>query len=423
MIFKHGAHRVQNQPMLPYRVIDLCDEKGIFCGRILGDLGCDVIQVEKPGGGPGLNLGPSDRGSPSLQKSLFRLAYNINKRSITLDIEKPDGKEIFKRLVQKADVVLESFSPGHMPGLGLSYEELSKVNPSLIMSSITPFGQSGPYRDFKGSDLTLWCLGGMAYVSGDPDRAPVQVSFPQAYLHGAAAAAAATLIALYYRENTGEAQWIDVSIQEAVVHTLMNVVQFWDLCGIVLKRSGAFRTGLSTAANQRLIWRCKDGYVNFPIYATVGGAQSNARLVRWMESEGIRDEYLSSIQWEEFDLSIASQDQFDWVEGSIGRFFKGHTMDELYQGAIERGIMLYPVYGAKEIREDPQLMARGFWSNVDHPELGEVSFFPGSPFVFSGERQNIRRASRPGEHNMDIYCAELGISEEEFITLKEAGVI
>jgi predicted nucleic acid-binding Zn ribbon protein len=120
-------------------------------------------------------------------------------------------------------------------------------------------------------------LGGMAYVSGDPDRPPVQVSFPQSCLHGGAAAAGATLIALYYRELTGETQWIDVSIQEAVVHTLMNVVQFWDVCGMVLKRSGAFRTGLSTAANQRLIWRCQDGYVNFPIYATAGGAQSNAQ--------------------------------------------------------------------------------------------------------------------------------------------------
>jgi crotonobetainyl-CoA:carnitine CoA-transferase CaiB-like acyl-CoA transferase len=310
-----------------------------------------------------------------------------------------------------------------MGGLGLGYEELSKVNPSLVMTSITPFGQNGPYCDFKASDLTLWCLGGMAYVSGDPDRAPVQVSSPQSYLHGAAAAAGATLIALYYRELTGETQWIDVSIQEAVVHTLMNVIQFWDVCGMVLKRSGAFRTGLSTAANQRLIWRCKDGYVNFPIYATAGGARSNAKLVRWMESEGIRNEYLSSIQWEEFDLSIASQEQFDRVEGSIGHFFESHTMDELFQGAIERGIMLYPVYGVKEIREDPQLMARGFWSNVDHPELGEVPFFPGSPFVFSGERQPIHRPPLIGEHNEDIYGAELGISAEEFVTLKETEVI
>ncbi len=403
-----GKH---HEPMLSYRVLDLCDEKGIFCGRILADLGADVIKVEKPGN------------DPSREKNLFGLAYNSNKRSITLDIERTEGKEIFKKLVKKADVVLESFPPGYMKGLGLSYEDLSEVNPRFVMTSISPFGQNGPYCDFKASDLTLWCLGGMAYMSGDPDRAPVQVSSPQSYLHGAAAAAAATLIALYYRELTGEGQWVDVSIQEAVVHTLMNVVQFWDVSGIILKRSGAFRTGLSTAANQRLIWRCKDGYVNFPIYATVGGARSNAKLVQWMESEGIRDEYLSSIRWEEFDLSTTRQEQFDRVESSIGCFFKNHTMDELYQGAIERGIMLYPAYGAKEIQEDPQLITRGFWNSVTHPEVGKVTYFPGSPFVFSGERSNIRQAPMIGEYNEDIYCIELGISKEELITLKQSGVI
>ena len=414
---------LQNGWMMPYRVLDLCDEKGFFCGRILGDLGCDVIRVTKPGDDPTRKAGSFNHKTSDQQERLFWLAYNANKRSITLDFESTAGKEIFKRLAQKADVVIESFSPGYMASLGLGHEEISNTNPSLVMTSITPFGQSGPYRDFKASDLTLWCLGGMAYVSGDPDRAPVQVSSPQSYLHGGAAAAAATLIALYHRELNGEGQWIDVSIQEAVAHTLMNVVQFWDVCGIILKRSGVFRTGLSTAANQRLIWRCKDGYVNFPIYATTGGAQSNAKLVRWMEQEGIRDESLSAIRWEEFDLSSASQEQFNRVEDSIARFFEKHTMDELYQGAIERGIMLYPVYGAKEIQEDPQLMARGFWSNIVHPEFGEITFFPGSPFVFSGERQNIHRPSLIGEHNEEVYSAELGISDDELRSLRQAGVI
>ncbi len=397
--------------MIPYRVLDLCDEKGIFCGRVLADLGADVVKIEKPGH------------APSLGKDLFQLAYNANKRRITLDIERAEGKGILKKLVEKTDVVLESFPPGYMAGLGLGYEDLLKINPRLVMTSISPFGQSGPYRDFKASDLTLWCLGGMAYMSGDPDRAPVQVSAPQSYLHGAAAASAATLIALYYRELTGESQWVDVSIQEAVVHTLMNVVQFWDVSGIVLKRSGAFRTGLSTAANQRLIWPCKDGYVNFPIYATVGGARSNAKLVQWMESEGIRDEYLSHIRWEEFDLSTASQEQFDRVESSIASFFKSHTMEELYQGAIERGVMLYPAYGPKEIQEEPQLKVRGFWSHVRHPEIGEITHFPGSPFVFSGKRAEIGRVSSIGEDNEELYCDELEIPKEELDRLEEAGII
>lgn len=413
---------MQKNALLPfYRVLDLCDDKGGICGRILGDLGADVIKVENPVD-PSRNIGPFCHDSADPQKGLFRIANNANKRGITLNIESADGKEIFKMLVKKSYVVLESFPPGYMAGLGLSYEDLSKVKPDLVMTSITPFGQSGPYRDFKASDLTLWCLGGMAYVSGDSDRAPVQVSFPQSFLHGGAAAAVATLIALYYREMTGEGQWVDVSVQEAVIHTLMNVPQFLDICGIILKRAGAFRTGLSTSANQRLIWRCKDGYVNFPIYGGKTGARSNANLVYWMESEGMSDEYLSTIRWEEFDIAKASQEQFDRIESPIGCFFKSHTMDELYRGAIERGIMLYPVYTAKEIYNDPQLMARKFWSDVYLPECGTTVPFPGSPFVFSGERSNIRRAPLIGEHNEEIYCGELGLSKKELVILKKAGV-
>ena len=355
-----------------YRILDLCDEKGCSCGRILGDLGADVIKVERHDGDPSRNIGPFYHDCPDPQKSLFWFAYSANKRSITLNLESADGKEIFRALARGADVVLESSPPGHMEGLELGYEGLSASNPRLVMTSITPFGQSGPYRDLKASDLTLWCLGGIAYVSGDADRAPLQVSFPQSYLHGGAAAAAGTMIALYHREMTGEGQWIDVSIQEAVVHTLMNVPQFWDVNRSVLKRAGPFRIGLSTAANQRLIWRCKDGYVNFAMFGGTQGARNNNNLVEWMEAEGMGDECLSSIKWEEFNMATATQEQFDRFEVPLSRFFNSLTMEELYQGAIERGIMLYPVSSTKEILNDVQLKARDFWAEVCHDELGET---------------------------------------------------
>lgn len=415
---------MQQNGLLPsYRVLDLCDEKGISCGRVLGDLGADVVKVEKPGGDSSRNIGPFYHDSPDPQKSLSWFANSANKRGITLNIESVGGKEIFKKLVEKADVVLESFAPGYMANLGLGYEDLFGVNPGLVMTSVTPFGQSGPYRDFVASDLTLWCMGGMAYISGDPDRAPLQVSFPQAYLHGGAAAAAGTTTALYYREMSGEGQWVDVSIQEAVIHTLMNAPQFWDVCGIVLKRAGEFRTGLSTAANQRLIWKCRDGYVNFPIFGGIYGAQRNESFVQWMKSEGIEDEYFSNINWEEFDMADATQEQFHRFEEPLNRFFQSHTMEELYQGAIKREIMLYPVHNVGEIQDDPQLKARKFWTEVHHAELKETVRYPGSPFVFSGERPDIHRAPLIGEHNEDIFCGELGFSREELITLKQAGVI
>lgn len=406
-----------------FRALDLTDEKGFLCGRILGDLGVDVIKVEPPGGDPSRRIGPFYKDIPDPEKSLYWFAFNANKRGITLNLECTGGKEIFKTLVKKVDVVIESFPPGHMQSLELGYEELSKLKLGLVMTSITPFGQSGPYRNFRAGDLVSWCMGGMAYVSGDPDRAPVRVSFPQSYLHAGAAGAAGSLLALYHRELSGEGQWVDVSIQETVVHTLMNVFQFWDVNGVALKRAGIFRTGLSTAANQRLIWRCKNGYVNFPMFGGIQGARTNTNLVSWMETEGIRDEYLSSIKWEEFDMADATQEQFDRFERPISRFFRSHNMEELYQGAIKRGIMLYPVYSSKEIWEDSQLKARGFWEKVHHPELNEPLIYPGSPFVFAGERSKIyRRAPLIGEHNEEVY-GTLGIPPVDLVILKQAGVI
>jgi len=228
-----------------FRILDLTDDKGFLCGRILGDLGADVIKVEPPEGDALRRIGPYYKEIPHPEKSLYWFAFNANKRGITLNLDFGDGQEIFKTLIKKADILIESFHPGYTETLGLSYEELSKLNPSLVMTSITPFGQSGPYRDLKASDLVSWCMGGMAYVSGDPDRSPVQISFPQAYLQAAAAGATGTLIALYYREITGEGQWVDVSIHEAVIHTLMNVLQFWDVSGIILKRAEYFAQDLA----------------------------------------------------------------------------------------------------------------------------------------------------------------------------------
>jgi len=333
----------------PYRVLDLSDEKGLVCGRILGDFGADVIKIEKPGGDQCRNIGPFYHDIPAPEKSLFWFACCANKRGITLNIESAKGRQIFKKLVKTADVVVESSLPGYMDSLGLGYRELSRVNPSIIMTSITPFGQTGPYRDFKGSDLITWSMGGMSQVSGDADRPPIRVGFPQSYSHGGAVGATGTMFALYYRGITNKGQHVDVSIQEQVVHTLMNVRQFWDVSHIKLNRAGQFRTGLSTNAAQRLIWQCADGYINFPLFGGVTGARSNQALTDWLNSEGIKDDYLDSINWSEYDMAQATQKQFDRMAIPIGRFFMRRTVTELYNGAIERGIMLYPVYSTKEI--------------------------------------------------------------------------
>ncbi len=197
----------------PYRVLDLTDEKGLFCGKMLGDLGADVIKVEKPGGDSARKIGPFYQDDPNPEKSLFWFAFNTSKRGITLDIEKPEGQEIFRKLIESTDVVVESFPPGYMDKLGFGYSELGKINPGLVMVSITPFGQTGPYRDYRTSDIVAWALGGYLYDFGDDDRPPIRISHhSHAYLHAASEAATGAVMALYYREITGEGQHVDVSI-------------------------------------------------------------------------------------------------------------------------------------------------------------------------------------------------------------------
>ncbi|MDO8674033.1 MAG: CoA transferase, partial [Dehalococcoidia bacterium] len=265
----------------PYRILDLTDEKGVACGRVLADFGADVIKVERPGGDPSRNIGPFYHNIPDPEKSLFWFAYNANKRGITLDLETTAGRDLFKKLVETADAVVESFPPGYMESLGLGYGDLARINPGIILTSISPFGQTGPHKDFKGPDLITWGMGGMMYVSGDPDRPPIRISCPQSYPHGGTIAATGTMFALFHRGATGEGQHVDVSIQEQVVRTLMVVRQFWDVGGENLERIGQYR------GSQRLIWPCKDGYVNFTIHGGAGGLRSNQGLVDWLKSDGV----------------------------------------------------------------------------------------------------------------------------------------
>jgi crotonobetainyl-CoA:carnitine CoA-transferase CaiB-like acyl-CoA transferase len=179
-----GAMKIGKSPLEGYLALDLTDEKGFLCGRILGDLGVDVIKVEPPGGDPSRRIAPFYKDIPDPEKSLYWFAYNANKRGITLNIESEEGKEIFKKLVKTAHFVIESHSPGYMDSLGLGYPSLSRVNRAIILTSITPFGQAGPYASYKASDITEMGMCGLMYLCGDPDLPPARISFPQAYLHG-----------------------------------------------------------------------------------------------------------------------------------------------------------------------------------------------------------------------------------------------
>ncbi|MBI4334417.1 MAG: CoA transferase [Chloroflexi bacterium] len=406
----------------PFRVLDLTDEKGLLCGKILGDLGADLIKIERPGGDTSRQIGPFWHDMPHPEKSLFWFAFNANKRGITLDIGKDDGKEIFKTLVRTSDVVIESAPPGYMDSLGLGYSTLTELNPGVIMTSVTPFGQTGPYAGYEASDLVLMAMGSLMYLSGDPDRPPVRISLPQAFLNASADAAVGTMLALYHREISGEGQHVDVSVQESVLFIPMNAHLFWDLNKKMLRRSGSYRTGLSTDAVQQLVWPCKDGYITFALMGGAYGAPSNRALVEWMATEGKCPEYLKQKEWDRFDMALVTQAELDTVARPLGEFFLGHTRAELFEGAQERKIIFYPVNTIKDIVEDPQLAARNFWMDVEHPELAATITYPG-PFSTVDSSKAWRRAPLIGEHNEEIYVNEMGYSKQRVVILKQAGII
>lgn len=207
-------------PLAPYRVLDLTDHHGLLCGKILADLGADVVRVEPPEGNRARRVGPFAEGVDERERSLHWWTYAANCRSVILDLTSPEGRARFLDLVRVADFLLESFPPGYLDRLKLGWATLHQENPRLILTSITPFGADGPYRDFKGPDLVLQAMGGMMNQIGDADRPPVKLGGSQAFLQAAGQAAVGTLVALFWRERTGQGQWVEVSGQVAMMWTM-----------------------------------------------------------------------------------------------------------------------------------------------------------------------------------------------------------
>ena len=412
-------------PLLPpYRVLDLTDERGLLCGKILADLGADVIQVEPPGGSSARRVGPFYQDDPAPDRSLHWWAYASNKRGITLGLEHPDARAILERLVASADFLIESFDPGWLDSLGLGYSRLSEINPRLVMVSITPFGQGGPYADWGATDITGMALGGFMHLTGDPDRAPLRPSFPHFYLHGSAAAAAGAMLAHTHRALTGEGQHVDVSCQQAVARTLAHAPQIWDIEGAVLQRMGVYRQ-TSGENRVRINWPCADGYVNYMLQGG-GVAPSTRALFQWMEEDGFDVTELQAFEWESMGYGRITPEVMDTVVGPMADFFQRHTREELTLGSVERRILLFPVATPSDLRRHPQLEARGYFTTVEHPELGTSIDYPGA-FIKGGDGSAVvglrRRAPLVGEHNMEIYCDELGLAAEELESLRRSGAV
>ncbi len=411
--------------LAPFRVLDLTDELGFLCGKILGDLGADVVKVERPGGDPARMLGPFYGDRPHPEKSLYWFGFNNNKRGVTLKLDSAKGREIFRRLVAGADFVIESLPPGYLDQLQLGYPHLSRIQPRLVLTSITPFGQTGPYSRFKASDIEIMAMSGCMSLTGDPGRPPLRVSFSQSYQWTASYAAMGTLIAHIHRQRTGEGQQVDVSAQASMLWAFSHAHTFWDLNRQLEKRAGSFMTGRSiTGAKMRVFWPCKDGYLNFIIYGGEAGKKTNQALVEWMESKGLAPESLKKKDWKSFNIAEVKQEEIDRMEEPIGRFFLGVTKEEFFAAVTQREMLGYPVATVEEIFRDPQLEARNFWQEIEHPELGASLIYPGGFTKFSKAPCKIwRRAPLIGEHNEEIYCGEIGMKKQELAELQAEGIV
>ena len=402
-----------NSALGPYRVLDLTEGGVNWCGKLLADLGADVIKVEPPGGSPTRMRGPFYRGQRDPERSLFWFAYCVNKRGVTLDLESAEGRRAFERLADTADVLLESFAPGHMDGLGLGYDALRERNPGLIYTSVTPFGPDGPHAHYKATDIVVWSMGGMQYASGDDDRPPVRITFPQAEFHAGAQAAAATLAALWHRQNNGgHGQRADVSNQVAIMWTLMNISTLPMLHKTNMERAGAYRRLPRVDGpplKLRAVHECKDGFVTTMISGGRRARSSMIPLTSWMEEEGVCPEFMRGRDWLtwEMDELIASGDEgvreVEAVYQALDDFILTKTKAELYDRALKHRFLLAPCNTPKDISEDPQLRSREFWHTLHHPELDESLTYLG-PYLKLGESPLTVRRPAPliGEHNAEI---------------------
>ncbi len=407
----------------PYRVLDLTDYKGFLCGKIFADLGADVIKVEPPGGDTARGMGPFFGGAPHREKGLYWMAYNTGKRGITLDLDRPEGRDILWKLLEGVDFLIESFTPGRLAALGLSFDDLSETMPGLIMCSISSFGQTGPRARWNSPDLVTWALGGYMWMTGEPGRAPLRISHPpQAFLHASAMAAVGSLMALHYRAATGKGQHVDVAAQQCPSWMLTNTYAYWDLMRQNLCRGGALRNFGNIYL--KTLWPARDGHVSFMFSGGAIGAKGQRRIVELMAAEGMAEDWLLALDWDKVDAFSARQEEIDRISDAFTRFFETKTKAWLLEEAVKGGIMLGPVNTVADVLKYGHLRERGYWEAVDHPDLGARLDYPGAPVKMSQTPWKVRgRAPRVGEHNAEIYGGELGMPREEMARLQAGGVI
>jgi crotonobetainyl-CoA:carnitine CoA-transferase CaiB-like acyl-CoA transferase len=384
------------------RVLDLCDESGALAGKILADLGADVVAVEPPGGNRALRRapylpGPGAEASTDPERSLAWLALQAGKRGIALDLTSEAGRARYLRLLASADVVIESFRPGHLAGLGLDYDDLAARFPRLVHCSITPFGRTGPRADWKGHDLVVVATGGNLAMTGEPDHPPVRCTMPTAYYHGGPEAVVGILAALYARNLHGRGQLVDVSLQETQLQSLItNASQH------AFKPANARRAGARMGRTNE-IWEARDGQVSFGLRGGRPRIPNLRATVELMHEHGMAPQWLRDYDWEHYSHLEASDEEIRRLEEAFGAFFASKSMGWLYREALARRILLAPCNDAREILEHEQLRSRGLFRRIDYPHLGVSIEHPDFFAKIEGAPVAIRRrAPSVGEHDAEV---------------------
>ncbi|MEE8442232.1 MAG: CoA transferase [Dehalococcoidia bacterium] len=389
------------------RVLDISQGiAGPLCAKLLGDFGADVIKVEPPGGEMGRTMGPFFHDDPHPEKSLFFLLLNLNKRGTTLNLETRTGAKIFKELVQEADLVVESFPPGYLASLGLDHESLGKVNPRIAMTSITSFGQTGPYSHYKGEDIVEYAMAGIMSFSGTSDREPLKHGGFQAQYEGGINGALSTVFAILLRDMTSEGQHLDVSIHEVVTSTMVHHQPFYSWTGAVHGRRHPAGTMF------RNIMPCKDGY----FISQPGGGATWDRIADFYGREELKEP-----KFADDELRIANGEELDRI---IIESVKDRTKAEMFKAACEEYRMLFGISQTPEdLANCPQLEARNFYQEVDHPVIGKTKV----PFRLFNMTETPPQYRMPapllGQHNDEVYTQLLNYTKEDLVRLRAQRII
>jgi crotonobetainyl-CoA:carnitine CoA-transferase CaiB-like acyl-CoA transferase len=404
----------ENTALGSLKVLDLANENGVYCGKLLSGMGADVIKVEKPGGDPTRNYGPFFQDSPHPEKSHYFAYLNTGKKSITLDLENRDGQEIFKKLVQISDVVLETFPVGYLESLGLDYPALKTLNPGIIMTSITPFGQTGPHKNWHASsEIIASAMGGVQFENGEPTEKPVQLGN---FLIGYAAgiyAAVGTMAAYHNRFFTGEGNHVDISLQDICASWLDATYGNYQYPPYrVTQRWGSQSP---TWVPSRL-FRAKDGNI------FLAGSNRWNLLAAWLVDEDIDIGDLVDPKYEGTNARDLLWAQKERINDLVNQLGMKHTKQEMMIEGQKREIPTTLVSTVKDIYNDPQLKERMYFVEEEHPVMGKLSY-PGAPYKFMESPWQIGGpAPLIGQHNEEIY-SELGFSKKDLIDLKQSGAI